>query len=114
MVYDQMFFKIMMEALGAFERHTYEYIAMFRLEWPDSLVAEQKHTWEGVINEKLPEALDGFHKYAIPLRGTDKSKAQVAEEVVRTLWPITQAPDDDGGAVPESGPDGESQEHQAE
>jgi hypothetical protein len=111
MVYDQLFYKAMMEALGGLEARTYDYTAIFRLEWTVPLVTERGHTWEGVINEKLPEALDGFNKYAIPLTGTDKSKAQAAEEVIRAIWTFAEATNDDGGTVLSSDSDSQSEEH---
>lgn len=83
MMREDMFNGIMMQALGAIEKTTYEYDAMFLLHY-DKKTFDAKHdTWEQVVDAKLPEVLSGFNKNVILLdQKTDKAKAESIVEVV--------------------------------
>ena len=88
---------LMMQALGALETMTFDYHALFWLPWSDDHPEEWDHTWGGVVNAKLPEVLEGFGKYAVPLVGTDREKVDRAEDIITRILVATTAPDDESG-----------------
>jgi hypothetical protein len=100
LVYDQLFNQVMMHALGALEGSTYDYDAIFWVPWTQEHFESDQDSWNAVLNAKLPEALDGFNKVAIPLLGTDKERADRVVEVLRIIAASTSPSDDEPAVRP--------------
>lgn len=101
MIYDQLFYKCMMEALGGLEQRTFDYDLMFFLPWTEEQEQELEGTWDAVVNAKIPEVLDGFSKHAVTLRGTDAQKAKTAAQFVGAFWKAAQIATYDQPSVPD-------------
>jgi hypothetical protein len=114
MVYDQTHYRIMMEALGVLESRTYDYDAIFWLPWTSERELEQNGTWEAVINAKLPEMLDGFDKFAVPLRGTSKENFERVIEVIRITGTWAKIAEDEQRSVRASTDDSSEPEPRSE
>lgn len=84
MVEDQVYAQTMMHALGALEARTFDYDAIFWIPRSTDNPATPD-TWDAVVDAKLPEVLDGFFKYAMPLIGTDKEKVERATDVITLI-----------------------------
>lgn len=84
----QLYSQASMNALGVFEFVTFEYDAMFYLPWQDPDEATV-HSWDGVINAKIPEVLTGHGKYAVTLNGTDQERAAEAFNFVSRIAEAT-------------------------
>jgi hypothetical protein len=95
MVEDQLYYQVMMQALGALESRTLDYDAIFWLPWSQRVAEEHEGTWDAVLNAKLGETLDGFGRYVITLIGTDKQKADRVVEVIRAIHKVKTPPDDE-------------------
>lgn len=83
-VYETEVAQIAMGFLGEMERRTFNYNAIFYLPWSE----EQRsgaHSWEGVLDAKLLQILDGMHRFGIPLAGTPRQKVTHALEVIRAI-----------------------------
>lgn len=83
---ENIFNQVMMQALGALEKTTYHYDAMFFLPFNPKMLAKNEHTWGGVINAKIPEVLEGFGKQVIVLdQKTVDAKASVVVESISKI-----------------------------
>lgn len=69
-----------MQLLGALENHTFDYDAMFYLP-----LTEPADSWEGVVDAKILEVLEGFFRYAVTLEGTDRQKVDRATEIIQVI-----------------------------
>ena len=72
-----------MTTLGYLERLTFDYDVLFFLPLPPELA--EAHTWEAVVNAKIPEVLEGLFKAAILLDGTPRQNVDYAEQIVRNI-----------------------------
>lgn len=76
---ENIFNQIMLQALGALEKTTYHYDAMFFIPFTEKVRLKNERTWAGVVNAKLPEILEGFTKQVILLdQKTVQDKAEYA------------------------------------
>lgn len=95
-----------MKVFAMLERGTFNYDAMFRLPWPEDVDESMQHTWDEVLNLKIPEILDGFVRHAVPLTGTHKQKVTYALEVIRAIQTAyTESAEDEQWAVRDGGED---------
>jgi hypothetical protein len=76
MMEDVMLKNIMMQALGSLQYKTFDYNFIFYISKP-SLV--DSHTWDEVMNAKLPEVLAGMNVAYIALRADISTKEQVED-----------------------------------
>lgn len=113
LINDQIFYKGMMEALGLCEMYYYDYDAIFWLPYSAKTAIDKEHTWDLVINEKIPELLTGFYKNVIELTGTDKEKTsrviEVSSAIYTTLYPASV----DEPTVRQDSSTGEGEEYQS-
>jgi hypothetical protein len=92
--------RMCMTFFGAMEKVTFNYNCLFYVPWD----AERKyHTWDAVINAKLPEVLEGQFRYAVRLTGTTRQKVANALETIRiyrdTFTELPDAPEDEQPGV---------------
>lgn len=80
------FNQLMMQTLGALEVSTYDYDAIFYLPWSADR-RSLEHSWDAVVDAKLPEVLDGFSKVYFTLdQKTQKAKADRVIDVIGKIY----------------------------
>jgi energy-coupling factor transporter ATP-binding protein EcfA2 len=85
---DHVYIQTVMSALGAMATKTFDYHALFYLPWE----SEGEHSWESVVNAKIPEVLNGLGLAYVTLTGTNKQKV---ERVTEFIAPLIVAPTED-------------------
>lgn len=70
--------RINMQFLGLMEAATLSYNMLFYVPWDKS-----EHTWEAVVNAKIPEVIDAYGKIAAHLTGTPRQKVADALQIIR-------------------------------
>jgi hypothetical protein len=89
--------KITMEAISMFETMTSDYLHIFRLPYDSKRLAEKEDGWDTVIDQKLPEVLEGYFRYATVLEGTLKERTDFAINIINAIQ--TQTPEDEQQSV---------------
>lgn len=89
LIEDQIYVQTMMSAFGALGIKTYDYHALFYLPWENR---ESDHSWDAVVNAKIPEVLAGFGLAYVTLTGTNKQKV---ERVTELITPLITSPTED-------------------
>lgn len=84
-----------MHALGAIENATTNYDIMFYLPWDESHVKKEEHSWDNVLNLKIPEVLDGQLKYAIVLNNTSRATVDKVYELIQGFREFEATASDD-------------------
>lgn len=84
-----------MTTLGYLERMIFDYDALFFIPFPDEKAEE--HTWDAVVNSKIPEVLEGLFKMAVTLIGTPRQQVDHAYQIIQNIQAAQNPP---AGEVP--------------
>jgi hypothetical protein len=79
--------------LGYMEDQTFNYNALFWLPFDEPTASEQ-HSWEAVVNAKIPDVAEARFRFLNVLEGTTRQKVTYALEVIRNIrdsYDATQA-----------------------
>jgi hypothetical protein len=77
--------KAMMDAISFFHFGTVDYDHIFRLPYTEEKLAAKSDDWDVVIDQKLPEVLEGSFQFATVLEGTLKEKADIAINIIKAI-----------------------------
>lgn len=88
-----------MTALGMIESSIFSYDALFFLPYDGKTLLEKGHSYDVVIDRKVPEILSGHFKQALPLNGTVKENVRYATEIVRAIKDKTETPENEQSGV---------------
>lgn len=74
-----------MRMLGMLEVDCFDYDLLFWLPYSQKFLKEKGKDWDVVINQKIPEVLDGYFKEAIILNNTEKENVKNATEIIKRI-----------------------------
>lgn len=99
--------QVFMSMLGVMAARTFDYDALFYLP-----LEGDSTPWGRVVDDKLPEVLEGQMKYAVVLTGTHKQKVDFATDVIARILRASQAPSDEQPTIRTSDDASSGDEHQ--
>lgn len=77
--------RIIMETMGVIHSLIATHDLLLFLPYSPKVMEEKGRSYDVVVNEKLPEVVQGFNRSLIPLIGTTKQKVKNAIEAVRQV-----------------------------
>lgn len=81
----QMQGRVSMEMMGVIQSLIANHDLLFFLPYTQKVSVEKGHSFDTVINEKLPEVVSGYFRALTPLTGTTKVKVQDALKAIASI-----------------------------
>lgn len=93
--------RIVMETMGVIHSLIATHDLLFFLPYSQNVMEEKGRSYDVVVNEKLPEVVQGFNRSLIPLTGTTKQKVKNAIAAIRRVedWKTKVSSLDDESSI---------------
>lgn len=92
-----------MRGLAMIETLISDYDVLFYLPYDEKMREEKENTFDLVVDQKIPQILEGYYKYSIRLEGTEREKVKNATKYVKQVRAEIKVAEDEQSAVRGSG-----------